>query len=260
MLGYPKEELIGKDIISLIHEESLKIFRHNAKGKGLSCLDKKYRGKFLKKTGEVVNVIVSPKPVLDEAGNYKGTLGVMMDITELKETENRLFELYKHLGTINLQISVLLDVNKFSNSVADLEKIKDHLLVSSMSLSNADVAALYSFDRDKFCFEIISSVDKNGDDNFDIKIVPGKLSEMRKLIEKRKIIQGSVIDAEDAVGLFRSKFSYFLALPLVKGERIGGMLILGYHGYREGNMHELDLYEAFAAQISSVLFNAGILA
>lgn len=257
MLGYEKNELIGRELTSLIHEESLKVFQHNIQQKSIKGLNKKYRGKFLKKNGEFVNVIVSPKPILDEKGRYKGTLGVIMDITELKETENRLFELYKHLGTINLQISVLLDVHKFSNKIADREKINDYTLVSALSLSNADVAALYKFDQENFSFNIISSTDRNGKDDFDLKTIPGKLSEIQKLIERRKIIQGSVIDEEDAVGMLKSKFSYFLALPLVKGDNVGGMLILGYYGHREGSIHELDLYEAFAAQISFVLFNAG---
>jgi DNA-binding NarL/FixJ family response regulator len=65
----------------------------------VKCFAKRQKGDsnsyeitFTRKDGQKVPTIVSPRPVFDEKGNFKGSFSVITDITELKRTEQALKE------------------------------------------------------------------------------------------------------------------------------------------------------------------------
>ena len=91
MLGYSREELIGRRFADFFDEESRQTL--------MEQLDKRRQGQrgsyevtFVRKDGERVTAIISGAPVFDEAGNFKGSFGVGTDITERKRTEDALRE------------------------------------------------------------------------------------------------------------------------------------------------------------------------
>jgi len=105
MLGYSKNELIGSPISNLFDNVNLKLYEQQTaerhKGKY-----KPYEIAFTMKDGQYVHTLVSPKPVFDTDGNFKGSFAVITDISErikteevLKENEIRFRELFDNMSS-----------------------------------------------------------------------------------------------------------------------------------------------------------------
>ena len=104
LLGYRADEIIGRPAIEFLDEESRKVWAREFKKrkKGDSS---PYEMNLLTKDGEVLPVIVSPKPIFDEKGVFKGSYSAITNIRDLKKTEKSLKEREKDLKvkTINLE-------------------------------------------------------------------------------------------------------------------------------------------------------------
>lgn len=87
IFGYKKEEVLGKEVAILHTDEDVKRFpeviqalRHKQEGfSGESIL--------VRKNGEHFPALFKTHPMNDEQGNMEGTIGVSIDITELKQAE-----------------------------------------------------------------------------------------------------------------------------------------------------------------------------
>ena len=89
MLGYAKEEIIGRPWKSLIDPEALKVLadqmaKWNAGQKGT------YEIPWRTKDGRTLNTLISGAPIHDQAGNLKGSFGVITDISERKRAQDAL--------------------------------------------------------------------------------------------------------------------------------------------------------------------------
>ncbi|MBI5749717.1 MAG: PAS domain S-box protein [Nitrospinae bacterium] len=92
MLGYPKEELIGKSVFDIQTEESRKA--------GKKAMGKLFRSgeikglelQFVKKSGDVMDVSINATVIYDKNGKAVGTRSVIRDITK----KNRMMEIIKN--------------------------------------------------------------------------------------------------------------------------------------------------------------------
>ncbi len=92
MLGYPKEELIGKSVFDIQTEESRK--------EGKKAMGKLFRSgeikglelQFVKKSGDVMDVSINATVIYDKNGKAVGTRSVIRDITK----KNRMMEIIKN--------------------------------------------------------------------------------------------------------------------------------------------------------------------
>ncbi|MEM8960774.1 MAG: PAS domain S-box protein [Acidobacteriota bacterium] len=86
MLGYPREDLVGKPIESFLDpEEQVKVARQQE----LRRLghDDSYELTWIASDGRQVETVVSPTPVLASNGRFLGSFAVVADITERKQEE-----------------------------------------------------------------------------------------------------------------------------------------------------------------------------
>lgn len=95
--GYTLEQLEGRSLSSLLaptaeREESLRAMHQSVEHQGY------WRGElnFAHRSGEVVPLMISISSVKGETGEFAGYVVVATDITQLKETERRLFHLAHH--------------------------------------------------------------------------------------------------------------------------------------------------------------------
>ncbi|MFH0817210.1 MAG: PAS domain S-box protein [Candidatus Micrarchaeota archaeon] len=86
MLGYTVGEMVGEHLFSFMEERSMqkskKFLQRRKKG-----IAEHYDFEFIKKDGTRLFARLGARPVLDNNGNYEGSLVAVTDITESKKTE-----------------------------------------------------------------------------------------------------------------------------------------------------------------------------
>jgi PAS domain S-box-containing protein len=104
MLGYEYHDIVGVPATKVLDETNRKLFEENfaKRRKGES---RAYEMTLTRKDGHKVPVIVSPRPVFDEKGNFKGSFSVITDVTDLKRTQGALKQREQELEmqTANLE-------------------------------------------------------------------------------------------------------------------------------------------------------------
>ena len=91
MLGYTREEIIGRKITEFATERSREVLlrRHRRRLQGLTDT---YETELVKKSGERICVMIYASPLRDDSGNITGTMAAVADITPLKNMQRELLE------------------------------------------------------------------------------------------------------------------------------------------------------------------------
>jgi PAS domain S-box-containing protein len=87
MLGYSLDEIIGRPVLSFFDEKNQKVLREEVK-KRMSGENESYRLEWVKKDGQKIITLVSPRGIFNSAGKYKGSFAVVTDITEKLRLES----------------------------------------------------------------------------------------------------------------------------------------------------------------------------
>lgn len=89
MLGYTVDEMLGRPMFDFMDETWQAIATQNSerRRRGVS---EQHDFKLQHKNGADVWVLISTNPILDDAGNYIGALGMITNISNLKQTERTL--------------------------------------------------------------------------------------------------------------------------------------------------------------------------
>ena len=91
MLGYNREEMIGRFIWDFAYEEDKGIFQVKLANRKQG-IDEVYELKLIRKDGSPLWVSVSAKGFFDDAGKFEGSVGMFTDITDRKRAEEALRE------------------------------------------------------------------------------------------------------------------------------------------------------------------------
>ncbi|MGD9158622.1 MAG: PAS domain S-box protein [Desulfobacteraceae bacterium] len=86
MLGYSKEELIGKHV-RMLHEKEDEEKIEKRKQRRMQGLSDSYEVNHINKQGKIIPTIVSATPIFDLNGNYESTVAVITDISAIKNAE-----------------------------------------------------------------------------------------------------------------------------------------------------------------------------
>ncbi|MGM0934929.1 MAG: PAS domain S-box protein [Bacteroidota bacterium] len=100
ILGYTRDEMIGKDIYYFMDEEAKQI-ADNLMRKEKEGFSDQIQFKYISKSGKEVWTHISINPLFDETGIYKGGLAMVTDITERRNTGIKLKKLNKELAYQN---------------------------------------------------------------------------------------------------------------------------------------------------------------
>jgi len=115
MIGYTRDEVIGKNPKHFCSKTSLKLARKQIveRRKGKKGF---YETHWVKKHGGHIPTIVSASPIMTDSGHYEGSIAVIIDITQMKKIEQTLREREKELKTkthnleeVNAALRVLLE-------------------------------------------------------------------------------------------------------------------------------------------------------
>ena len=89
LLGYPKEELLGRNLSQVCDKDQFARFREETEERreGKSS---RYEARLLTRSGEPKFFSISATPLIDENGTFTGSLGLLLDITERRLAEEAL--------------------------------------------------------------------------------------------------------------------------------------------------------------------------
>lgn len=97
ILGYTREEMLGKDIHFFMDEDAKQIADRLLQKKNDGFVGQ-IQFKYISKSGKEVWTDISINPLFNETGIYKGGLAMVTDITERKNTDEKLKKLNKELA------------------------------------------------------------------------------------------------------------------------------------------------------------------
>lgn len=100
--GYDREEMLGKKTLDLFFDDEGRRIVAKANKQRQKGISGQYEARLRKKSGEMLWVLVSGAPIIDEHGKLTGTLGMFMDISERKRVESQLLHDAFHDGLTGL--------------------------------------------------------------------------------------------------------------------------------------------------------------
>ncbi|MCH7818141.1 MAG: PAS domain S-box protein [Candidatus Marinimicrobia bacterium] len=91
MLGYSKEELLSKNVSELLRKENQEQFAEEISRRKRGE-NEPFETEFTRKDGKHISVIVSPETIYDKSGVFIGAVGVITDITDIRNMTTKLKE------------------------------------------------------------------------------------------------------------------------------------------------------------------------
>lgn len=96
MTGFSRDEIIGHSVTDFINENDRTTYGGHFK-EYKNGISEPFELTCLKRNGEKISLIVSPRPILDDNGNFRGAFAVMTDITGRKKYEEAIRKLNEEL-------------------------------------------------------------------------------------------------------------------------------------------------------------------
>jgi PAS domain S-box-containing protein len=109
MLGYEKDDIIGRPLAHFLDDANKRIYEEQIL-KRKAGVSAPYELVLTKKDGQKVQAIVSPKPIFDDNGDYKGSFAVVTDITGRKRAEEEIKRLNEELEQKVIERTIRLQV------------------------------------------------------------------------------------------------------------------------------------------------------
>lgn len=270
LIGYSRRELLKMNVSDVESKKNKKgILEHIKK------LKKTGKNRFLtqleKSNGGVLDVEISAT----YAKHLGGLVVVFLrDLTGVKQTANdqyknraesrkkiekQLVDSYKHLGTINRKITLLLELEKFPKSKRNAQAVLDHILHLAMSISNAPMGYLYGA-KGRGKFSLLSSKGCEEAHKQKISVITSRtVGLLRHLLKEKSLISGDIRRYEGELLAIDNKLEYFVTLPLSKGSALGGFIFLAFNKKHNIGTQDLEFLDVFAMHASNALTKAGVL-
>lgn len=245
-------ELIGKNDLEMPWKvEETKVFRsvdEKIIHSGIKILDIEQTESW--KDGHTRTILTSKVPLLDAKNELIGVLGIDADISKLRDAEEKLIDLYKHLGSLNRKISILLAMKK-KPKMHDQEEITKVLMQSAMSLSQAKSVALFQYKN-----QTLRLITTSGLPTSQNRLECQKKTELNyltPLTDKKIRLQKIFKEKELKHSFMDTGLPYLLGIPLLHEETLIGALFFGFDQQKHLSTQELDFYDAFASEASQAL-------
>jgi PAS domain S-box-containing protein len=109
LFQYPREEILGKAYTFWVHPNFVDILREELEKREKGAKST-YEALYLKKDGSEFWARVTAVPIVDEEGNYQGSIGCLSDITEEKKLADEMDRLYEFNEKLIQGASVWINV------------------------------------------------------------------------------------------------------------------------------------------------------
>lgn len=256
--GYNTDDFLSQNIkfSDIVHPDDLELLKDKLFSFPINVSDDLVLSfRILTKEASVVWVESRIWLKYNQEGEITHYQGVFFDITDRKNTEDKNFELYRHIGLVNRRVSILSDMNRSDYSESAKEKL-DSITRSARNISQADVCLFYEFADVEGGGLNLLSVDVKDLVVEDDRINNINIADFEWLIDvmENKIrFQGNSIDHKldqlNVSGAIKS----FLFLPMVKNGKLFAGLFLGFSERVPINTQELAFYDLFVMHASIMM-------
>lgn len=256
-----EEELIGTDFLELVPKRN----REHARKRFFSLTPENpsviHEHRIKIPSGDFKWQRWIDRAIFNKDGTVKAYQSIGEDITEDKETHDRLVESYKYLGTVNRQMAVLFELNQLLHSdEKSKKKIIDYIAWSALEVSNSDFVVLYKFNKKRKVFYLASLASH-------MKIEEKEKSKITSIpIKSNKTLQSVIKDStikirqcfENAnLRKFSKKYKmkYCYVLPLLYKKKIEGVILMGYLTGKKISSQQEGFYQVFSMYTSYLFSN-----
>jgi len=138
IVGYPREEIIGHPVADFLYDGNQEILKKQIekteKGSSTPC-----ELTWTRKDGRTIYCIISPKPLFDNRGNYKGSFAVVTDITKRKETEEEIKKLNEELERRVVDRTMQLEavVKELESEIIERKRIEEDLRIKEIAIASS---------------------------------------------------------------------------------------------------------------------------
>lgn len=106
MLGDSRDELVGKYIYDFLDEANRNIIKEQI-ARRKTGETRPYELQWTRKDNKKIYTIISPQPIFNESGEYKGTFAILTDITERKKDEELILAYQQQLSLLSSKLSLV---------------------------------------------------------------------------------------------------------------------------------------------------------
>lgn len=264
VLGYEPKEVIGHSVYELLPSNILPEVREKIKNAFLGKVEP-YELKLPRRDGTIAHIESSCHPLVKKE-KIEGLIAIYKDVTQRKEAEARLIDSYKHMGIVNRQVSVLLDLNDISGK-KNKKEIINFILMSALEISNSERAFLYKFYPKENILQLISFLSKKEIPNSNKsklskisinskKIIHAIAENDFKILSRNELLE--YIDknnSSDIAAVMQSE--NYSVLPLTEKKCLKGILVLGFPDKKSLSDQEKGFYKIFGMHTSMILNDVG---
>jgi PAS domain S-box-containing protein len=260
MLGYPPEELIGKSIYTVADGEDRQVIKAQFSGRQWGK-NSPYEITLRRKDGTNLFAMVGPMPVFDGDRAFKGSIAVVTDISERVQA-GQLLE--QRIAERTRELTALLDLSHEITSNQELDSVLNRILERLQLIVDHRHSAIIMFERDGW--RLKASQPPKTEIAEDLILTGEAAHTLAQVLESGKpVLLSKEVEgfpAEDLkilanrlTQLFLTEESPWLGIPILRKDRLTGLLVLcgvGRDGFSE---EELKVAESIANQAAVVIEN-----
>ncbi len=246
IFGYPKKEMIGKNLKELISPEMFqKVLEQSSfRKKGKSSF---YELSIIRKNGEQRIITVTATPIISENGEHQGSFGIFHDITERKQAEEALQQHTRLLETLQ-------NVTAALSTSLDLDEVLQLILDQISQAISFDSASIFLIEGEKLNVAIAKGItpDLIGTSY----PLDNPLFQEIRSTQKALLISDTKSDSRFKGWGETKKICCWMGIPLNTREGLIGFLTLDSYQPDAYTSEQLALAQPFAGQAAQAIHNA----
>ena len=199
--------------------------------------------------GNLISARIVETAVCDRAGKMVGIAATVKDLTERRETEQR-------ISRRNNQLSALVDVAEAITSVSEVETLLAQILDAVLRVTSLTAGAVHLLDEDEDCLKLRlqQNIDRASQDLLArFELGEGVIGQTAVLTETL-LVADTRVDSRLARPVAIRQFGALVAVPLVgRAGTVRGVMTLFNDDAREFTTHEARMLTAIGRQVGVAL-------
>lgn len=203
MLGLSIEEAVGRHVNTFFDDNNKQIVQYQM-SKRKEDKNIPYEIDWLHKNGENIPTIMSPRAIIDENGNFKGSFGVLTEITELKKYQKALVESKLWMDSIYHALTESVIVLNMERELMDVNSATLSMFGYSMKELRGVSVEIFHIDHDHHleCGLLIKEYLSNSEKakfEYKVKRKSGEIFTVEYSISKLKNAKGEQIGVVESI-------------------------------------------------------------